>query len=766
MNGVWLTGFTLIISLVLLIIFYSKKKEINNEAIIYEYLIIGNLLFACTGFLSCVFMVVESNLIISIIERFNLVILLIIYFLLTTYTLVLTNMKKEVKGNVFKILLSFLVIVLLLVLFVPINIINYKDSLKLEGLAYLIFLIGVGIYFIINAILVSKYFSEDDDIKKKRPLLIILLLFGIALLFRIWHFEIIEVYISTFALLIMYFTLENPDNVLIEELEQAKNLANQENEAKTCFIASMHKKIQEPIDDITKASESLMEAKSLKEAKAEADNILNATDSLSEIVNDVFDVTRIEAGKLEITEANYNAKDTFLELAKRMSKKMQEKNLEFSYNIGVDLPEYLYGDVTNLKKIITNLLSNAYKYTDEGYVHFEVSSVKSNDVVKLIISVEDSGKGIKKENVDKLFTKSERLADLKNENLEGASLGLVITKELVEMMGGRIIVHTIYGEGSKFTVVLNQKLVKGETSKEVEIEATQEKETIENEAIESVDATRVTKSDNFSDCNFAGMKIIVVDDDTMNLKVSKKLLERCSITDTLFLNNGEELISKIKDNYLSDAIFLDIMMPRMNGREVLEKLKEIKTTLPPIVALTANATKEEKEKYLTDGFYDYLTKPIEKDELIRVLKNIAKLENTDIEQTSEEEPIKEDNENDAIKYLKSKNVNIDNSLELLGDIDMYNDTIKDFLSEVEEKFEQIEKYKEENNMKEYSVLVHSLKSDCKYLGFMNLADLSYQHELKSKEENTAFVNDNFQQLKDEYEKVLEIAKEYQEKYGK
>ena len=458
----------------------------------------------------------------------------------------------------------------------------------------------------------------------------------------------------------------------------------------------------------------------------------------------------------------------------------------------------MYGDHANLKKIITNLLSNACKYTSKGYVHFEVSCINSKGICKLIISVEDSGRGIKKENIDKLFTKFERLDEDRNTTIEGTGLGLAITKQLIELMGGRIIVHTIYGEGSKFTVVLNQK-------------------------IETSNVNTVFKEDNL-DINLHGVKILLVDDNEMNLKVTNKLLQRFGANEIVSITNGFECIERIEKGEYYDIILLDDMMPKMSGVETLQKLKNIPNFNIPVVALTANAITGMKEKYINEGFTAYLSKPLVKEELIKVFRQLLKNEKKEESKEGEEIPkekfkietavdakiesegdtkedtkkeveaeteVLEENEteekvvdsateeikqitNDIVEppeisdeeYLRNKGVDLDKALELLGDMEMYNATMDDFLKEVEGKWMDIEKYKLEGDMENYQILVHSLKSDCKYLGFMRLADLAYQHELSSKANDKDFVNKNFNLLEEEFNNVLNIVKDYLDRKNK
>ena len=417
---------------------------------------------------------------------------------------------------------------------------------------------------------------------------------------------------------------------------------------------------------------------------------------------------------------------------------MKEKGLDFSYHIAEDLPPTLYGDHANIKKIITNLLSNACKYTDKGYVHYEVSCVKNDKTCKLLITVEDSGRGIKKENIDKLFTKFQRLEEDRNTTIEGTGLGLAITKQLIELMGGRIIVHTVYGQGSKFTVMMDQKI-----EKTIGTENDKKKKT-------TLDLTEE--------------KILIVDDNPLNLKVAKKILERYHAQNIDTVESGLECLEKIKEGKNYDLILLDDMMPKMSGVETLKELKKLPNFHIPVIALTANAINGMKEKYLKDGFNNYLSKPINQDELIQVMNEVLEKEPTieiKIQKEVSEEKTQEEKEINPKEFLKQKGIEIEKALELLGDMEMYEETVEAFIEEIEEKWNKLIEYKEKGNMKDYAIEVHSLKSDAKYLGLTKLAEIAYDHEIKSKAEDNNYIEDHFQELAEEKEKSLEIIQEYQ-----
>ena len=549
---------------------------------------------------------------------------------------------------------------------------------------------------------------------------------------------------ATFITILTYFTIENPDIKIIEQLQLAKEQADKANQAKTDFLSSMSHEIRTPLNAIVGFSDCICHADTLEEAKDNAKDIVNASNTLLEIVNGILDISKIEAGKLEIVNSPYDAKELFSSLAKLIKPRMNEKGLDFQVYIAPDLPKVLYGDHANVKKVVTNILSNASKYTDKGFVRYEVNCVNNGNRCRLIISVEDSGRGIKKENIDKLFTKFQRLEEDRNTTIEGTGLGLAITKQLVELMGGKVIVHTVYGEGSKFTIILDQP-------------------------IEKESALQKVQGPNLTHLDLTGVKILVVDDNTLNLKVSTKLFERYHAMIEC-VDSGFRCLEKIQAGEKYDIILLDDMMPKMSGVETLKKLKQLPNFSTPVVALTANAITGMREKYISDGFNDYLAKPIEKDEMIRVFASILHLDDEDTEKlfdTTELLDMGDDAFNSSTSgevynedYLRSHGVDIDHALDLLGDMEMYHMTLHDYLDEIDGKVEQLKKYLDVHDMPNYAILVHSMKSDAKYLGFMSYADICYQHELKSKENDYSYCVEHFSELKNELQKYLDVVREY------
>lgn len=752
-------------SLLLNIVYFSKKRLNNIENKIYKYILITNFISLIFEFICTYFTFNMVNLISPIIIKIYLLILLLYMSLLSIYISVITKSTEKLEKSKNKIKLSYLIFYLIFAFFIIIGEVDFNiTSLGASATGS-----SVSVLYIQSTIcpilwLLNIFINRShNNIQKLMPFISYLVIALPISLVQLYNPGMLLVTpMETFVTMLMYFTIENPDVKMLKEMELAKTDAEKANRAKSDFLSSMSHEIRTPLNAIVGFSECIKTSNSLDEAKDNANDIITASNTLLEIVNGILDISKIESGKLEIVNSKYESKKLLNDVATLIKPKMDEKALDFQISISEDIPEVLYGDHANLKKIITNLLSNAAKYTDSGFVKYDVKCINNNKTTRLIISVEDSGRGIKKENIDKLFTKFQRLDEDRNTTIEGT--GLAITKQLVELMGGKIVVHSDYKKGSKFTVIIDQK--------------------IENEPIKKEEKKKQTKLD------LKGKKILIVDDNTLNLKVAAKFLEIYN-PEVETVESGFACLEKVKDNNY-DLILLDDMMPKMSGVETLKKLKENEDFKTPVVVLTANAISGMKEKYLNEGFDDYLAKPINKEELKNILEKVLnKEEETSIfgelpkevyeignkkqipiaqpaNTTSqiEEEKAENNNEptdNDNTSILIENGVNLESALELLGGIDTYNETLEEFVNASEKRKQRIEKYLEKENMNDYSIEVHALKSDCKYLGFMKLADIAFNHELKSKTSNQEFIKNNYQELITEWNKILNISKEYLDK---
>lgn len=500
-----------------------------------------------------------------------------------------TTYIKIKNGALIFGILSSLVEVLL-----PIEVLNENGSMAILGIGVnYVYIIVMLIFLIILCILIKNI--KRIFRKKYTPVFILIILLAVAAIIRVAQPTLIIIpAILAYVNLIMYHTIENPDVKMLQEVEFAREQAENANHAKTDFLSSMSHEIRTPLNAIVGFSQALLEEELPNSAKEEVEDIISASNTLLELVNSILDISKIEANKIEIIEKEYSFKEVYNELITLTKARLGEKNLEFSCSYDDSIPPVLYGDHVRIKQIILNLLTNSVKYTKQGFIDFKVSSFKQNGICRLIISVEDSGIGIKQENIDKLFTKFERF-DEKNTTIEGTGLGLAITKKLIDLMSGKIIVQSLYKKGSKFTVILDQKI-------------------IDKKSLEPVINKEEPKSANLTE-----KRILIVDDNSLNLKVAARLLATYKMqVDTCL--SGEECISKIEAQEKYDLIFLDDMMPKLSGVETLKKLKERKDFCIPTIALTANAITGMREKYLSDGFDDYLSKPIEKEELNRIIQ--------------------------------------------------------------------------------------------------------------------------------------------------
>ena len=727
---------SLVFSLILLVVYFSKKRIDNKETKIFSKILICTLLGVIIEIICYFFRINDygsGDLIYIIINK----LILIYYVWWGTLLLIYVNIiSSKEKYNKYYIIFCFLLSLVVFVL--KLDFVLIKNLLIPSGLS-LIFVYGMSSIYIMIAVITMLTNFKRNLLKKYFPLLGFVLFGSIAMIVQIIKPQLLLItFVHTIIIYLMYFTIENPDVKMVEQLEKAKNEADRANRAKTDFLSSMSHEIRTPLNAIVGFSDCIVNSNSLTDAKENAKDIVNASKTLLEIVNGILDISKIESGKMELVCISYDSRAAFREVANLLIPKMEEKGLKFSSYIAPDVPAVLYGDVNNVKKIITNLLSNAVKYTDKGFIRYEVSCVNDGDISRLVISVEDSGRGIKQDAIKNLFSKFQRLDEDKNSTIEGTGLGLAITKQLIDLMGGQIAVHTVYGSGSKFTVMIPQKI----STEVIKIES-------------EIEKPKVIQKD----IDLAAAKILIVDDNNLNLKVASKLLEKQGASNITCVNSGFDCLDRISMGEKYDLIFMDDMMPKMSGKETFLKLKAIPGFITPVVALTANAISGSKEEYLKVGFSDYLAKPIEKSELTRVLGSVLK-EKEEVVSTVTVVDNKELDEKAETKeeYLRRNGVNVDKALELLGDMNMYEVTLKDFLNSIDKKWENIKKYKEEGDLANYSIEVHSLKSDCKYLGFTKLANISFLHELKSKDGDKGYIDRHFSDLENAYNVAIKIMK--------
>lgn len=483
-----------------------------------------------------------------------------------------------------------------------------------------------------------------------------------------------------------------------DELREAKNLAEQANHAKSDFLANMSHEIRTPINAIMGMNEMVLRESKDESIREYAANIESASKTLLSLINDILDFSKIEAGKMEIVNAPYDTATFFNDVVNMIDVKAKQKQLDFQVDIDSTLPSVLHGDEVRNRQIIVNILNNAVKYTKQGIVKLTVEGIRESGVVTLKMQVKDSGIGIKKEDMDKLFGGFQRLDLEQNRSIEGTGLGLAITHNLVESMKGRIEVESEYGKGSVFTIFLTQEIIDdtpmGDFKEKFEAAAKQEKGY--KESFVAPDA-----------------KVLVVDDNDMNLAVAKALLKKTDVQVTT-CTSGKECLECIKREYF-DVILLDHMMPEMDGIQTLEKIRQTENMCKsvPVIALTANAIVGAKEQYIKAGFSDYLSKPIHGTELEKMLLEYLpqdKVGMTQREGTDKAESKTEDNS--TASYINKK-VGLQYCMDSM---DFYKEMLGLYCDGYEERVATLTEALDKEDWEIYTVTVHGLKSTSLNIG--------------------------------------------------
>ena len=605
MPNLYIPGCALILATLLITIFFSKKRAKNDDTKIYTYLLISSFIDSLLLFVILLIGYVSPNseAVIFLLNKIDFSMYILWIWLMFIYFFKISITKDKVLKYYNIILKSTFIINIILIIvmwILPINIINQNGQMGVTGIA-VDFAMYVFVIYLLLIIMVSLFKFKIIN-KKYAPLYLLIILLGISLVIKKYNptFLFTSAVIS-YVNLIMFFTIENPDVKMVKELEVAKSSAEKANKAKSEFLSSMSHELRTPLNAIVCFSELLETKEGLdEESKSFAKDIVSASHNLLELVNGVLDISKIEAGKMELINKEYNPYDLFNSLGTMVIPRIGDKNITFETHLASDLPGTLKGDTGKIKQIVLNLLTNAVKYTDEGYISYKVNSLNDfkNNKCYLYVTVTDSGRGIKPEDLDRLFVKFERLDEDKNSSIEGTGLGLAITQSLANLMGGKITVVSKYGEGSTFKFVFVQEIIKEEN--EISLEEVKE-ETL--------------------NYDFTGKNILVVDDSKLNLRVAQNVLKTFN-ANVMTSTSGQECLDLCKTNKY-DIILMDIMMPLMNGIETLKRIR-IDDKKVPVIALTADAVEGMEEKYLKEGFNDYLSKPIDRNKLGIILNKYLK----------------------------------------------------------------------------------------------------------------------------------------------
>ncbi|HCY44226.1 MAG TPA: hypothetical protein DHU33_02230 [Firmicutes bacterium] len=590
MNTLLILIANILLSGLLIEVFFNHNNAKNQETKLYSKMLIINFISSVIAiFTIIIFKSLNLNFLTIILKKLELVLNLLILSLFLQYNLVLIN--KKVKTT--KILKIIYLINIILVIILPMDVSVVNNTLKVSQIGYTIYhIISTILISIISLLTIKLIKINKKNLKKSLPFLglTILSLFSILLQIKFPESNIYNYFIS-YILLIMYFTIENPDTKVIEQLNIEAKKASEVRKAQENFLASMSHEVRTPLNTIVGLSTSLEEnPKCPVEMKQDLQDIVTSSYNLLEMFNNVIDINEIETGTLKLQNEKYNIKESINEVINNHKIKLNKKNLTLNIEYQDNIPKYLYGDIKHLKVIITNILSNAIKYTKDGKIDLLVRSINEPNKCNLIIIIKDTGIGMKEETLSKMYHKFERLDTIKNSNIEGMGLGLALTKRLVELMHGTINFTTTYQVGTTFTIMLPQEIYY-------------------QDIITLPKLKDLTKS----------KRVLIVDDNPLNIKVAKRALEALNYTNLDTCDSGFKCLEKIKNGSSYDIILMDIMMPGMSGTQTLENLKNISSFRTPVVALTADALMGANQKYLSQGFSDYLAKPYTKEQLKNIL---------------------------------------------------------------------------------------------------------------------------------------------------
>ena len=589
MNTIYIiTG--MMFTLLLILVFKIKKQNnllSNNTFFILSLsLLIGFILELIINFLSTLAL---KPIILEAYTKLYLIFIVCWFSIFSVYTFFISK-KDDTLNKPIMIMYALLTIVSSIsIMLLPLNV-DTSNFIYLSGNSINIFKVllpAMICTLFIRTILNRKVIS----ITKCNYIYVALTLLSIFTFLELKYELNVITTILLFITYLVFLTIENP---ALKEYEIINNLrlkALKANTNKTDFLSNISHELRTPLTSIISSIDEIKSYDLSQELKDNLNDIIDSSNSLLDIVGNVIDINKIENKIYDLKEKNYDIRDVVEKLIKMNTKKYNKENVVFKYSISESTPQNLFGDKTKIKEIINNVLNNSFKYTNKGSISLTINSEIVSDICNLIIEIKDTGIGIKSEDLNKIFNGNDIDNDI-NSDVDSDGLGLLVTKDLVSLLGGTITVNSYYGSGSVFTIKIPQRL--------------------KNE-LETIEQTNTTK--------FNNKRILLVDDDRLNNRILKRLLKIYDIElDTC--ERGIECIDKINNGEQYDLILMDIMMPDMNGIDTLKKLKSNKNFNTKVVALTADALSTSKNKYLKVGFTDYIPKPFKKEELEQKLKEL------------------------------------------------------------------------------------------------------------------------------------------------
>ena len=589
-------------SVLLTIMFFSKKRIQTLENKIYSYLIISNLVGVVLG-VSCYTSILHRDAF-PILNDFISKALLIYYLtwisFFTAYTFVISYSKKESDKeskekyfkNIFNILTVIYIVIAILVFILPLNYFSKSTIAYSFGPSANLLYILIPVYICICLIEMFKNFKEIKN-KKYLPLFAFIIIGTVVMIIqKLNPGLLLMTSMETFVTFLMYFTIENPDIKMIEELTKTKSLVEKNNNDKSIFIFNTTQQIRHPLNMIEQRTEQLLEDELNDDEKEKVIDIRNAQQKIAYILRGVMDVSTIDAKNIKIVKNQYKVANLLTEITLRSKQEATEKGLEFRTNFDEAIPEMLYGDSIRLKQIINALISNAIKYTKEGFVELNVNSIVSFDVCRLVVSVKDSGIGVNAEDINKLFQSKTDENDI-SDKVDESNVTLDVAKKMVNLIGGTITVRSEKNKGSEFTLIVDQKIASS------------------NDKIDNIINEYKKTEDK--------IKILLVDDNEEERTLLTKKLG--GISKLTIAKNGEEGLKRIRNKEKYDVLLIKESMEKLDAYQTIKKAKILEFVPDKIIVLADN--KEEEEKLTING-YNAIFFDTSEQQFIKKLNNIIK----------------------------------------------------------------------------------------------------------------------------------------------
>lgn len=587
---IFLTIISFFYSVLLMIAYFSKDKIKTLENKVYSKLIIINFIGIILELFCTIFAGYAKDYLVfyTILNKLFLVELTIWCSVFSVYVFLISSKKEKnelksylKKVSIFHIVIDVITMFLIFVLPVQFNINDLGYVMYSYGPSVNIVFISSTLYIILMFTCLIRNFKNIKN-KKYLPIYVYMVIGVLVGIVQKLHPEILAfTSMEAFITVIMYFTIENPDKKLLEEIHTSKKIADAANEDKSMLIYNMMNEVKSIASDINKSSEVILNSNNLEENRFFAREIISSNNKLYSMANNIYNIDVIDDINVKTVKNKYNIKLLLKEVISKNKELFEDKDISFRFNIDSNLPNTLYGDSINLKNVLNTIIGNSYKYTDKGYVELSVNAIFKKDIVRLIIKIEDSGIGIKAEDLEKCLNKN-----TKDQNsLYGA-------RKTINIMGGNLLISSEYNKGTIVTIILDQKIYTD------------------------------SNKDNY-DNYVNNKKILIIDDNNSSIKLISKILDKHNILYDSS-NLGKEALDRIRKGEKYDLILLDEDMPYMNGISVMNKLNKIKGFDTKVILLTKNSNIIYDDIYKDSGFSDYIIKPINKDDLMNKINKYLK----------------------------------------------------------------------------------------------------------------------------------------------